>query len=237
MIRAIVVLLMLARVLVAQPPGSPEDIKPKNLGQAIGAGAVDAWALKLQVEELKAELAEAKQRLATLEQLVPPYIPTYTWPEYQSPQAFDKLRDHLRGENIHPLRDVTKWSRAELAFVHDCDHIEELLKASKPLPALKDQRLRDWLRAKNPAKSLPKKLGWTVKRIVMHTQANCPPCEQWKAVELPQAQAEGVEVVFAGPDSRGTPAFDVQYCNDDQCRTLQFGNMRYQTMKQAGQSL
>jgi hypothetical protein len=192
--------------------------KPGNLGQAIGVGAAKS-------------VADLEQRIATLEQLVPAYIPTWTWAGHDGPSAFDRLRVHMAGENVHPARDVRKWSRAELAFVHDCDHVEEYLAQGKALPVLKDQRLRDWLRAKSPAKALPKRLGWAVKRIVMHTQPNCPPCDRWRAENLAALQADGVEFVEAGPDGRPTPSFDVQFCDGDQCRTLMLGNMRYETMK------
>ena len=204
--------ILICRAVVAQ------EIEVLNLGQAIGVAA------ERDYEALKA-------RLTVLERLVPAYLPTYTWPGSNGPEPFESLRKHMAGENIHPERFVSKWSPAELAFVHDCDHIQELLDQGKGLPMLKDQRLRDWVRAKSPARALPRKLGWAIKRIVMHTQSNCPPCEQWKQTELPKAQADGVVVEFAGPDGRPTPAFDVELCSDDQCRMVRVGNMRYETMK------
>lgn len=215
--RTIVLCVVLALCGVLR--GQEIEVLP-NLGQAIGDGAVKV-------------VADLEARIKTLELLTTEYTPSWTWPGHDGPNPFEALRKHLDGQVIHPRRDVSKWTNRELAFTHDCDHVEELLSQGKGLPMLKDQRLRDWVRAKHPARALPKKLGWQVKRIVMHTQANCPPCERWKAEELPKAQAEGIEVVFAGPDYRGTPAFDVTYCNGDQCRVLQFGNVKYQTMKNA----
>lgn len=208
----------------------PQDAKPEppkvigNLGQAIGEGAA-------------VHVANLEARIAVLESLTTEYTPTWTWPGHNGPEPFEKLRKHMTGEAVHTPRDVSRWTNRELAFVHDRDHVEEHLREGKPLPTLKDQRLRDWLRAKNPAKALPKRLGWAIKRIVMHTQENCDPCKRWKQENLAAIQADGVEFIEAPPDGRNTPAFDVQYCDGDQCRTLLFGNMRYQTMKQAGSSL
>lgn len=209
----ILVLVLLCRTLSAQFEYAE---KPQNIGQAIGEGAVRAY-------------SDLEERVKTLEQLVPPYQPSWTWPGHDGPEPFEKLRAHMAGESIHPARSVAKWSRAELAFRHDCDHVEELLAAGKGLPLLKDQRLRDWVRAKNPARSPQRK--WRVSRIVMHTQPNCPPCERWKQANLSTVLADGVEFVEAPPDYRRTPAFDVTYCNGDYCITKNFGNTSYASMR------
>lgn len=190
--------------------------KPLNQGQAIAVGGERAY-------------SDAMARISVLEQLVPPYIPTWTWPGHETPEAFDRLREHMAGEVIYPQRDVSKWSRAELAFIHDCDHVDELLRDGKGLPLLKDQRLQDWVRAKNPAKPL-KHLSRAVKRIVIHVQNNCPPCERWKRDEMPKALADGAEVQVSGAMGRATPWFE--FCSESKCVTS-YGYLSYEGMKTA----
>ena len=83
-----------------------------------------------------------------------------------------------------------------------------------------------------PRKSQPlKQAKWKISRLVMHTQPNCPPCKAWKEQNLSAVLADGVEFVEAAPDYRRTPAFDVTYCNGDQCLTKHFGNTSYASMR------
>lgn len=224
MIRTILVLCLLANTLAAQDENTTlrTDPLPLNQGQAIGVGAAKA-------------VADLEARIRVLEQLTSEYQPSWTWPGSNGPQPFEALRKHMNGEVIHPARDVSKWTARELAFVHDQEHVEEYLAADKALPVLKDQRLRDWVRAKNPAKALPRKLGRSVKRIVMHTMSNCGACEQWKRDSMPLALAEGVEVVPVdegrGISGQSYPYFDIEYCKDDQCQRLRVVNEPFAAMK------
>lgn len=79
----------------------------------------------------------------------------------------------------------------------------------------------------------PEPTTWHLTELVMHTQEGCEPCRVWKLHELPQAKADGIKVTFAGPDSRGTPAFDAHYCKGDQCKVRRFSNVPYAEMKNA----
>ncbi len=137
MIRTILVLALLANTLAAQDPNST-----LNLGQAIGQGAVKS------VSDLEA-------RIAVLEQLVPAYIPTDTWPGHDGPEPFEALRKHFSDEKH--TRDVAKWTRGTGFHTRLRPH-QRTTTANKGLPVLKDQRLRDWVRAKSPAKPSSERL-------------------------------------------------------------------------------
>lgn len=206
----LLVVLLLSRALVAQPPASPDDVGT----------------------------AELQARIATLEQLVSPYTPSWTWPGYDTPQAFDRLREHMNGDVIHPVRDVSRWSRAELAFHHDREHVEELLAKGQGLPLLKDQRLRDWVRAKSPARAI-KNLGRSVKRIVLtvwpqNYERRCPGCDKAKAETVPAAQADGVSVEIRETLTGTVPRIEVEYCDNDRCWTKTFiGFVSYSSIKAA----
>lgn len=217
----------LGQYLVEQPQdapkvivfGPPED-QPANLGQAIGVGAERSY-------------AELEARVKVLEQLVPDYIPTWTWPGSETAGAFDRLRTHMAGDNIHPRRDVAKWSRAELAFVHDCEHVQELLDGGKPLPILKDQRLRDWLRSKSPAKPL-KNVARAVRKLVIHSRLQyCPGCEQMKPVAA-RLSAEGwdVQTLYAERKEHSSPRVPMLFvCINDVCYPPIEGPASYETLK------
>lgn len=74
---------------------------------------------------------------------------------------------------------------------------------------------------------------WKISRIVMHTQPNCTPCDDWRRRDEKRAVADGVVFDTDGHGGRSTPWFEVQYCRGDQCKSLVFGNVSYETMKAA----
>lgn len=78
---------------------------------------------------------------------------------------------------------------------------------------------------------------WKLTKLVMHSQNGCRPCSVWKRHELPKAKADGVDVTYAAPDRRGTPAFDAHYCSGDSCKVVEFGNVPYIEMKKHAHSL
>lgn len=52
--------------------------------------------------------------------------------------------------------------------------------------------------------------------LIVYTQPNCPPCEQWKKEVLPQIEAYHWNIEFVEDISKTTPSFKI--CHHDQCR-------------------
>lgn len=94
--------------------------------------------------------------------------------------------------------------------------------------------LRDEVRKKSAVVQKPVPApGWKLQKIVFHTQPNCIYCDQWLATNKTKVDADGIQFEVSGPDSRGTPAFDVHWCNEGTkvCRQIKFSNVPYETMK------
>lgn len=215
----LLVVLGLCNTVFAQPLIPPTELP--NLGQAIGIGASKS-------------VADLEARIDVLVKLVPNYEPTWTWPGHKTAERIERLREHLqKGEAIHKGRDVARWSSAELAFVHDCDHVEEYLKEGKALPELKDQRLRDWVRAKNPAKALPKKIATSVRKLVLHKYKSgkrCDWCDKTEKETLPAARADGVEVSVIADLGDFETGPQIEVCTDTTCRRV-LGYVAWSTIK------
>ena len=80
---------------------------------------------------------------------------------------------------------------------------------------------------KTPAVKSGKARWAAITKITMFTRANCPPCDQWKRNEMPQAKADGIEVVLIN-DGGTAPRFEV--CTENNCRNY-VGYVSYSKMK------
>lgn len=150
------------------------------------------------IEELRGLIADLEGQVADLKKAGQPqqvqqkaepeqYIPSFSWPDSTKPNRIERLRQHLRSENIHRRTDVDTLSPTDLAFTHDVEHVEEYLRLGR-VPVMKDKRLVDWYRSRTM------KTVSVVDYIVIESGDGCPPCAQWKQTEAPQFEAAGIRV-------------------------------------------
>ena len=240
--------------LVEQPQDSPQQL---NQGQALGAGAV-IEDMRREIESLKAELnpttnqfpfngdnllehlADDHQAMPYLralherlhqavERLRPPGIDNFIVVDATEDEFASFMAGYggtLPAKGWVVLRrdrrpDAKLANIIAIGRVH-FSHVGMLTR--ERLQTLIDQ-------SKNRSRTPPKVSKWKISKIVMHTQESCAPCKQWKARDLAAVRADGVEFEEQPPDDRNTPAFDVTYCNGEQCTILRFGNVAYATMK------
>ncbi len=246
--------ILLANTLLAQDTNTTLP----NLGQAIGEGA-EVAALKARIAELEAELNPTTNEFAykgddLIAHLKSDHraLPALIALHERLHQSIERLRPP--GENSFIVfegtdEEFSRWPERSIAdkwpIVRRKGPLGWVVAIGKThwseAGYLTNAKLQRLVNVSRPGFSKPKKAAWSIKRIVMHTMNRCSRCDDWKRDDLPQAQADGVEIEIIpegnGLSGQSYPYFEVQYCNDDQCRKLNYGYVRYQTMKQAGSSL